>query len=150
VTRKSDGEAGAPVWFVVGFNFPSMGFDNLSGEVQSQPEPAVATGGYTPLEPVEDERQFLRRDADTVIANGEIDIFVVCRDPHFDRRPGSEFDRVPEEAVQDFLQPGTVPHTDDLVRANLRIDGGTNLRASGPEPLDLETLRGIIARYCAS
>src|SRR5439155_17121411 len=84
-------------------------FDDAASDPESEAEPAVAAAGDGPLESVEDALLIARRDADAVIAHGQLDRAGGGPDAELDRLVGAVFHRVGKQVADHLLDPLPVP-----------------------------------------
>lgn len=82
-----------------------MSDDDRAGDVQPEPEPAVARGWHRAPEPIEDERAVVRIDADAVIDHRQPRRVAGPVDADLDRFAGAELGRVADEVGHDLLEP---------------------------------------------
>src|SRR5581483_8534085 len=71
--RKSDGKARSLVQLALYVNAAAVGLHNPCNEAQAQSETFFGIGGRNPIEPVEDVRQMVRRDAHSVVFHNQMD-----------------------------------------------------------------------------
>ena len=82
---------------------------DLSADVEAEAQAPVVVRRHGPFEPIEDPRLILVAQADAVVADRDPGDLGRRLQPHLDRTPGAELDRVGEEIREHLLHTRAIP-----------------------------------------
>src|SRR5258706_7079975 len=90
-------------------NGASVGLDDLSRDVQPEPEAAVRPRGNGAFEAIEDSPKLVRFDSDSVVLHLEDGELAQALDPELDGATGSVLGSVAQQAGDDLFDAKLVP-----------------------------------------
>src|SRR5262249_22687074 len=107
--RDLDSEGGARPGLARHPDGPSVGGDDLTGDVQAEPEPAIGVRGDSSLEAIEDPGELVLLDANAVVLHREEGAVPVRAGAHHDGLAAAILDGVGDEVRHHLLEAQAIP-----------------------------------------